>query len=224
MEKEVPEEIISPFRNDDVSLTKRTPFHAQWEIFKIRSWKNFAHHPTCSRYNEHYFSLGKFNICVGCTSIYLGLILYTILFFTVPTVFRERPYVIASLPFAGYGLAIIHLFVKFKNKWIKAFFRFTAGFGIGAYLGIIIIVPSWWVRIVLAVLLLGGNTLYGMSRGKNSNMRKCQDCPLRDADPPCRPIHNTNVRVRKLYNIVEDELEKTRQRMQEKKSQEESKT
>ncbi|MHA1308306.1 MAG: hypothetical protein ACTSSB_12795 [Candidatus Heimdallarchaeota archaeon] len=224
MEKEVPEEIISPFRNDDVSLTKRTPFHAQWEIFKIRSWKNFAHHPTCSRYNEHYFSLGKFNICVGCTSIYLGLILYTILFFTVPTVFRERPYVIASLPFAGYGLAIIHLFVKFKNKWIKAFFRFTAGFGIGAYLGIIIIVPSWWVRIVLAVLLLGGNTLYGMSRGKNSNMRKCQDCQLRDADPPCRPIHNTNVRVRKLYNIVEDELEKTRQRMKEKKSQEESKT
>ncbi|MHA1442606.1 MAG: hypothetical protein ACTSPK_12210 [Candidatus Heimdallarchaeota archaeon] len=217
MEKEVPEEIVSPFRNDDVSLIKRTPFHAQWEIYKIRAWKNFAHHPTCSRYSEHYFSLGKFNICVGCTSIYLSLILYTILFFTVPAVFRYRPYVIASLPFAGFGLAIIHLFLKFKNKWIKGFFRFTAGFGIGAYLAIIIVVPSWWVRIVLAVLLLGGNQFYGISRGKNSNMRKCQDCPLREADPPCRPIHNTNVRVRKLHNIVEDELEKTRARMKEKR-------
>ena len=46
---------------------------------------------------------------------------------------------------------------------------------------------------------------------------KCEDCPLRDADPPCRPIHNTNVRIRKLHNIVEDELEKTRARMKEKR-------
>ena len=106
----------------------------------------------------------------------------------------------------------------FKNKWIKAFFRFIAGFGIAAYLVMILEVPNWWVRIVLAFLLIAGNSLYGMSRGRNRNMRKCHDCPLKEADPPCRPIHNTNIRVRKLHNIVEEELEKTRQRMKEKRA------
>ncbi|MFW9924181.1 MAG: hypothetical protein ACFFDW_12930, partial [Candidatus Thorarchaeota archaeon] len=204
--------------SEEVELSKKTPFHAMWTIIKIRSWRIFGHHPACNQYKNHYFSIGPINFCIGCTSIYTALILYTILFFVAPSVFRYNVYVITILPFAGFGLAIIHVFLNFNNKWIKAFFRFTAGFGIGAYIAIIIVVPSWWVRIVLAALLLGGNQFYGLSRGRNKNRNKCPDCPLSQADPPCRPIHNTNVKVRKVYQIIQEELQKSKNRVKTPKS------
>lgn len=204
--------IYSPYFSEEVELTKKTPFHAMWAILKIRAWRVFGHHPACSQYENHYFKIGGIPFCIGCSSIYSALILYTILFFSLPQIFRYNPYVISILPFAGFGLAIFHLFLKLKNKWIKAFFRFVAGFGIGAYCAIIIAVPKWWVRIILAVLILAGNQFYGLSRGKNANTRACSNCPLSHANPPCRPIRNTNIKVRKIHKIVEEELQKTRQK------------
>ena len=215
METELSEEIYSPYISEEVELPKKTPFHAMWMIFKIRAWRIFGHHPACSNYKNHYFMIGGIPFCVGCTSIYSALIIYTILFFTVPAIFRFNPYVISILPFAGFGLAILHIFLKLKNKWIKAFFRFTAGFGIGAYCAIIIIVPKWWIRVVLTILLLAGNQLYGISRGRNANARKCLECPLSVSDPPCSPIRNTNIKIRKIHKIVDEELEKAQKKSRE---------
>ena len=212
MESEPPQEIQTPYISEDVELPKKTPFHAMWMIFKIRAWRIFGHHPACSNYKDHYFMVGGIPFCVGCTSIYSALLAYTILFFAIPSIFRYNPYVISILPFAGFGLAILHIFLKMKNKWIKAFFRFAAGFGIGAYCAIIIVVPKWWVRIVLAILLLAGNQLYGLSRGRNANAQKCQNCPLRESDPPCSPVRNTNIKIRKIHKIVDDELEKVQRK------------
>ncbi|NHK32804.1 MAG: hypothetical protein FK730_15750 [Asgard group archaeon] len=208
-------EIITPYLSEDISLKKRTPFHAQWEIFKIRSWRILAHHPTCSRYENHFFKIGSFHFCIGCSMIYSALLIYLILFLTIPSVFRFNVWVTASLPFAGFGLAIIHRLFKLKNKWLKAFSRFTAGFGIGAYCALMIqtlFVPKrWWLAFILAVLLLLGNQLYGISRGANANRKRCVDCPLRTQDPPCNPERNTNIRVRKIYSIVEEELQKAKE-------------
>ena len=204
------EEIISPYLSEDIELKKKTPFHAMWAIFKIRAWRTLGHHPACSRYKNHYFKLGDFTFCVGCTSIYSAILLYLILFFAIPSVFRDNIYVISILPFAGFGLAVVHLFLRFKNKWIKSFFRFSAGFGIGAYGAIIVAVFSfyWWLSIILALLLIAGNQLYGMSRGRNRNRNECSDCPLATRDPPCEPVRNTNIRIRKIHEIIDEEVEK----------------
>ena len=104
----------------------------------------------------------------------------------------------------------MHIFLKIKNKWIKSIFRFSAGFGIGAYGAIIIAVFRyyWWLSIILLVLLLTGNQLYGMSRGRNANRLECIDCPLANSDPPCEPIRNTNIRIRKVHDIIDEELHK----------------
>jgi len=205
------EPIMSPYLSEEVNLKKRTPFHAQWEIFKIRSWRFLAHHPTCSEYKNHYFSFGPIHVCIGCFSIYSAILSYLILFLTIPNVFRYNPWVMSILPFAGFGLAIFHLIFKIKNKWIKAFFRFTAGFGIAAYGALAIATftetNQWWWGIILLVLLFAGNQLYGMSRGRAANRNKCLECPLREAEPPCLPEKNTNIRVRKIYAIVEEELQ-----------------
>ncbi len=204
------ENITSPYLSEEITLKKRTPFHAQWAIFKVKAWRILGHHPSCSRYDNHTFKIGSFNFCIGCSMIYSAYILYTILFFTAPNVFRFNHYVITILPFTGFGLAILHKLFQLKNKWLKAISRFIAGFGIGAYCAIVIEVPLWWLRVVLVFLLLAGNNLYGLSRGRNANRKKCIDCPLAEADPPCNPERNTNIRVRKLYKIIEEELEKTK--------------
>jgi len=215
------ETISSPYLTEEINLKKRTPFHAQWEIFKIRSWRSLAHHPTCSEYKDHYFSIGPLNLCIGCFSIYLAILSYLVLFLTVPSVFRFNPFVISILPFAGFGLAIFHLIFKVKNKWVKAIFRFTAGFGIGAYGALAIAtfteISQWWWGIVLLVILLAGNQTYGMSRGRTANRQICLDCPLREADPPCQPEKNTNIKVRKIYAIIEEELQKLQEKKRNKK-------
>jgi len=149
--------------------------------------------------------------------IYSALLLYLILFLTVPSVFRFNVWVISILPFAGFGLAIFHRLLKLKNKWIKAFSRFTAGFGIGAYCALMIqtlFIPRWWwIALILAVLLLLGNQMYGISRGPNANRSKCANCPLRIQEPSCNPDRNTNIKVRKIYAIVEEELQKAKDRI-----------
>lgn len=215
MGDEKQEEIKTPYLSEEVTLKKRTPFHAQMAIFKLRSWKFLAHHPICSQYENHYFRIGDLCFCIGCTMIYSALILYTILFFTIPAVFRFNPWVIASLPFAGFALAIIHRVFRIKNKWLKAFFRFVAGFGIGAYFAVIIqtffVKKWWWIGFILLALLILGNQLYGISRGPNANRKKCHSCPMREIDPACNPDRNTNIRVRKVYKIVEEELKKYEQ-------------
>ncbi len=204
------EEVTSPYMSEEVILKKRTPFHAMWMIFRIRAWRILGHHPACSRYKNHYFKIGSFIFCIGCLSIYSAISVYLILFFTIPSIFRYNITVISILPFAGFGLAISHIFLKVKNKWLKAVFRFSAGFGIGAFGAIIIAVFKyyWWLSIILSVLLLTGNQLYGISRGRNANRKECIDCPLANGDPPCEPIRNTNIRIRKVHEIIDEELQK----------------
>ncbi|NHJ46447.1 MAG: hypothetical protein FK733_01545 [Asgard group archaeon] len=207
-------EVVSPYLSEEVNLKKRTPFHAQWEIFKIRSWRFLAHHPTCSRYHNHFYKIGSFHFCIGCSMLYSSILLYLILFLAVRPVFRDNVWVISTIPFAGFGLAIIHKIFRIKNKWIKGVFRFSAGFGVGAYCGLLIeilfIPKRWWIAIILAVILLLGNQMYGLSRGYNANRRECIDCPLNAQEPKCNPDKNTNIRVRKIYAIIEEELEKAR--------------
>jgi len=213
MPEKPPDEIQSPYLSEEVLLKKRTPFQAQMAIFKLRSWKFLAHHPMCSEYEDHFFRVGEVAFCIGCSMIHSAIALYTVLFFALPSVFRYNYWVTASLPFAGFGIAIIHKLIHLKNKWLKAFSRFVAGFGIGAYFALIIqtfFVPKkWWLGLILLVLLFLGNQLYGISRGPMANRKKCQTCPL-GQEGLCDPERNTNIRVRKVYAIIEEELEKAR--------------
>ncbi|NHJ31872.1 MAG: hypothetical protein FK732_03325 [Asgard group archaeon] len=215
------EEIISPYLTEEVNLKKRTPFHAQWEIFKIKSWRFLTHHPTCSRYKNHYFSFGPIHVCIGCFSIYSAILTYLVLFLTVPSVFRYNIYVLSILPFVGIFISIYHLIFKVKNKWIKGLFRFIVGFGNSTYAALAIAVftetSKWWWGIIILVTLFLGNQLYGMSRGKAANRKLCDDCPLSKADPPCRPEGNTNIKIRKVYAIIEEELQLLQEKANKKK-------
>ncbi len=214
------EEIKSPYLTEEVILKKRTPFHAQMAILRLKEWRFLAHHPTCSRYSSHYFTIGKAHFCIGCSMIYSAILIYLILFLSVPSIFRFNAWVIASLPFAGFGIAIIHKLLGLKNKWLKAISRFIVGFGIGAYWALVIqtfFVPKkWWIAFILIILLFLGNQLYGISRGAAANRKLCRACPMQEHEPKCEPDRNTNIRVRKIYAIVEEELAKEKQKRQNK--------
>ncbi len=202
------EEIITPYLDEEISLSRITPFHVFFEVIKTTAWKRLAHHPTCSQYRNHYFSIGKIKLCVGCTSLYSSIIISLIIYLTIPSVFRDIPRILAILFLFGCSSALIHFLVRPKRKIMKTIFRASAGIGISAYLAIIIFLRLWWLQLILFLILLAGFFLYGMIRGKGNNMKKCNSCPLHTAEIPCNPIKNTNIRVRKINDLISKEMKR----------------
>ena len=202
------EEITTPYLDEDIRLSRITPFHVFFELIKTTAWKRFAHHPTCSQYKNHYFNFGKLKLCVGCTSLYSSIIIALIIYLTIPSIFRNIPLILATLFIFGCFSAMIHFLVRPKRKFMKTVFRASAGIGIAAYLAMIIFLRLWWLQLILILFLLAGFFTYGLIRGKGNNMKKCSSCPLHTAEIPCNPIKNTNIKVRKLNELVSKEMKK----------------
>jgi hypothetical protein len=202
------EEIDSPFLNDEINLSRITPFHIYLEMMKVTAWKRFAHHPTCSQYKEHYFNVGKLKLCVGCTSLYSSIFLTLIIYMTIPGLFKNMPLILGILFLYGCLSALIHFIVRPSTKLMKTLFRSSAGIGIGAYLALILYLKLWWLQIILFLFIPTSFAVYGLIRGKGHNKRKCNTCPLHTAEIPCCPDKNTNIKIRKLNELVSSQLKK----------------
>ncbi|MHA1205756.1 MAG: hypothetical protein ACTSSL_12630 [Candidatus Heimdallarchaeaceae archaeon] len=199
------EEIKSPYLDDEIHLKKLSPLHVYWELIKISAWKNFAHHPTCSVYINHYFNIGGLKLCVGCTSLYSALIIEMILYFIFRSIIESYVIYVTIIGLIGFSAALIQYFAKFENKWIKAVFRFILGIGIGSYLIIVFITPKWWLQLILASILILSGALYNIMRGK-ANIQYCDMCPLHDAEPYCDPFENTRIKTEKIHKIVDEQI------------------
>ncbi len=205
MEKE--EKIFSPYRETDIEVNKSSQLHYLWNKFKISSWTYLAHHPTCSRYRNHIFKIGSMYLCVGCTSSIIGFIIYSIVFYSFMEFFKTNPINNGYVTIFGVLLALIQLMLNPQNKWIKAFMRFSLGLGLGGYVALVVLVPSWNLKISLFVMLFFASILYNDIR-KNKNTILCKNCSLRKADPPCNPHRNTEMKLEKLKDIKNKEKEK----------------
>ncbi len=201
------EEIETPYLSEEVELKKITPIHVLFAMSKVTAWQNFTHHPTCSRYSNHYFKIGKFKMCVGCTNLYSGITLFLILYFSLPSI-RSNPIVLPLVFLYGCATAIAHAIIHPENKWIRSFLRISLGFGLGAYLSIIIISPRWWLRAIFITIFIGGVGLYRTMRGDKANLELCEECPLHKAEPPCDPMKNTDIKVKKINSVIDERIEK----------------
>ncbi|MHA1401104.1 MAG: hypothetical protein ACTSQE_12215 [Candidatus Heimdallarchaeaceae archaeon] len=204
------EEIETPYLNDEVQIKRATPFSVFWAMTKITAWQNFTHHPTCSVYKNHYFSIGPLKLCVGCTSVYSSLTLKLILYFTLQEFFNSNLLIFPIICLIGVTAAIGQYLIKPENKWIKAFLRSLLGFGLGAYILLIVLTPKWWLRIVLFVIALGGVYLYNLMRGK-ANIEYCDTCPLHFAEPRCDPFENTQRKIQKLNQLIDEQIAKIKE-------------
>ena len=205
------EEIETPYLSEEVQLKKITPIHVLYAMNKVTAWQNFTHHPTCSRYKNHYIKIGKLKLCLGCTNMYAGIALFLILYFSIPSI-KSNPISLPLVFLYGCAAAIFHAIIHPENKWIRSFLRFSLGFGLGAYITIIILGPRWWLRAIFSIILIGGISLYRFVRGEKANLELCDECPLHSADPPCDPMKNTDIKVKKINDIVDKQLEKIKQR------------
>ena len=201
------EEISTPYLSEEVDLSKTGPIHIYLQLLKVTAWRRFAHHPVCSAYKNHYYTLGKLKLCVGCTSLYSTILVSMIFFFSFMNFFRQNPYTLAITFVIGITAPFIHFAIRPKNKWIKTIFRVFAGIGIGAYVGLMILIGVWWLILIMFLLLIGSFSLYGMMRGKNVNLKKCKDCPMRHSDPPCFPVRNTNIKIKKINDFLAEQVE-----------------
>ncbi len=201
------EYIETPYLSEEIQLTKVTPLRVIWAMFKLTSWQNFAHHPTCSVYKNHYFSIGRIKLCVGCTSFYSMIGAALIVFFAANEFFENNPIILPIVYLYGIGGLALHIFFRPKNKWLKAFFRASFGLGIGAYITIIILGPTWWLRLILIGFIPFELALFFIIRGPRANLELCETCALHTADPPCDPMKNTELKSKKLNAMIDKQIE-----------------
>ena len=156
-----------------------------------------AHHPVCKKFDNHVFRIGQLFLCVGCTSVFLAFISYTVVFFSLISFFNLYPYVNGGFAAFGVSMALLQVFIKPKNKWLKAIFRFWLGIGLGAYTAIIVQVSQLdsvlgfytiFIQIALFLLLIPGVLLYNILRGDSPYM-ECQECEIKFSEPTCDYNH-----------------------------------
>ena len=181
---------LKPEDKQSVSSKKDKSFSYRVRIF---SMLYLAHHPACDKFNNHIFRIGSLFLCVGCTSIFLAFISYTIVFFSMLPFFTSFPYVNGIFAAFGVAMALTQVFLKPKNKWVKSFFRFCLGIGLGAYTAIIVQVSKLssqigfftiLVQIGLFLLLIPGIFLYNILRGESPYM-ECKECSVKFIEITC---------------------------------------
>ncbi len=200
------EEIVTPYLSEEINLKKITPLRTIWEMGRITAWQNFAHHPTCSQYKKHYFSIGKVKLCVGCTSLYSMVVASLIAFFATYDFFRVNAIILPIVYVYGILAFGIHLLIRPEKKWLKSFFRASLGLGAGAYLAVIVLGPVWWIRLILIAFIPFEFVLFFTVRGKKANLAICEDCVLHHADPPCDPMKNTEIRINNLNSLIDSQI------------------
>ncbi len=212
------EAIDTPYLSEEVELDKTGPIHILFQLMKITAWRRFAHHPTCSVYENHYYKIGRVTLCVGCTSLYSSIILSMIFFFSCMNFFRSNPYILAFTFIIGILGPFFHFAIRPKNKWIKTIFRVSAGIALGAYIGLVVLINVWWIRLIMLSFIVGGFSLYGLMRGKRANLRYCESCHLHFADPPCNPHRNTNIKIKKINDFVAEQLKEKKDKRKDRKN------
>jgi len=204
------DEIITPYLSEEINIRKATPLRAIWEMVRITAWQNFAHHPTCSQYKQHYFSIGKIKLCVGCTSFYSMIIASLIAFFAAYDFFRANAIILPIVYVYGILAFGMHLLIRPEKKFLKSFFRASLGLGAGAYLAVIILGPVWWTRLILIIFIPFEIGLFFSVRGKKANLAICDTCPMHQANPPCDPMKNTEIRINKLNSFIDSQIDSLR--------------
>ncbi|MCG3224673.1 MAG: hypothetical protein H7647_09425 [Candidatus Heimdallarchaeota archaeon] len=131
-----------------------------------------AHHEISEKCKNHVFKIGSFYLCVGCTSVFIGIIIANIIIFSLFEFFKNNPLVLALITSFGVLIALIQLLIKPKNKWVKAFMRFSLGAGLGALLSLIVFIPNFYLKFGIAILIGIGTVLYNIVR-RNSPENGC---------------------------------------------------
>ena len=146
---------------------------------KSFSQKYLAHHPLCEEYSNHVFRIGSLYLCVGCTSVILAFIVYTILFFAVPRLFQGYPLINGIIAAIGVGMSLLQFVFRPSNKMIKIIFRFSLGLAVSSYLGIIFLVQNWGIKLGLFSMLFVGVILYNTLRREYA-FEECEKCDSRN--------------------------------------------
>ena len=167
---------------DDIK-TKKKKLNLTSKI-KFFSMQYLAHHPVCNKFENHVFKIGSLFLCVGCTSVLTAFIIYTILFFSIPSTFQSFPLINALVALAGVSMSVIQVLLKTKNKWVKAIFRFCLGAALGAYTGIIVLIDNIGLKIGLFAFLFPGVYLYNILRGQSSYL-ECRTCETKFLEHTC---------------------------------------
>ncbi len=181
---------VKPEEMQSGSSKKKKSFSYRVRIF---SMQYLVHHPSCDKFDNHVFRIGSLFLCVGCTSVFLAFISYSVVFFSMLPFFTSFPYANGIFAAFGVAMALIQVFLKPNNKLIKILFRSSLGIGLGAYTALIVQVSNlssqigsftFLIQIALFLLLIPGVFLYNVLRG-DSPYLECKECSIKYIEPSC---------------------------------------
>lgn len=119
---------------------------AKWFVRQLFPRNRLAHHPTCRCYDGHLLRIGKLRLCLGCTSLGLGIILSLV---TCGYLYHAGSlrYINGNaygVFWGGLGMFIPTLIQPFYQfKPFKIFSRFLLGCSIIATLSVVFIAIPW---------------------------------------------------------------------------------
>ncbi len=147
-----------------------------------------SHHPNCSRFESHTFSLGRFRFCIGCyigyPSAIFGLVLGTSLYL---------PSLVTLWHLFGCGLvaylALLASLRKFSEfKYVKILQKISVGTGSGFLIvvGFFLFEVPLVIKFSFAALVLLGLLLPVRAVHLRKAINICVSCELKWIDPQCK--------------------------------------
>ena len=123
----------------------------------------FAHHPTCSCFDQHVIRVGGAALCLGCVSMASGLILGSVGLLVASQIDPQLILTFGCVRLVAIGTAcyiptVLQLFLQ--NKYFKILSRALLGVGVVLlWFGAIVLLPStpsgMLLRVVFVVAFLG---------------------------------------------------------------------
>jgi hypothetical protein len=156
----------------------------EWLWFKLSYTFRFAHHPLCERYQDQRYQIGSVHLCQGCTLVTLGTIISALLaflaifFLSIPWQYFILTNIIALLP------ALIADGLRLGRR-AKRFARFSLGLALGTTIGLIVVVPLWWLKVSLIIIGVFAIIAYRRFRSYTPKEDLCQTCPHLEEAPYC---------------------------------------
>tara|TARA_B110000914_G_scaffold23972_1_gene17904 strand:+ start:270 stop:911 length:642 start_codon:yes stop_codon:yes gene_type:complete len=136
-----------------------------------------AHHPDCSFHDHHIIRIMKHPFCLGCVSMYSGIVIGALILFAL----HEQGIAWRVILLVGLGLTPLpYLQMHYQKKWFKIFARVGLGIGsvlfIGAPLFFATVNPGGILIRIVIITIYVMLSRHALSRRHRKMNRPCDTC------------------------------------------------
>ena len=144
---------------------------------KLSTYRWGAHHPDCSYHDHHIIRIMKHPFCLGCVSMYSGIVVGLFLLWILHSLDISWEVILLI----GLGLAPLpYLQMHFQKKWFKTLARGGLGIGTALFIGApLFFAPISTQGILTRIAIIGIYVVlsrHALARRQRTMNRPCDTC------------------------------------------------